>query len=65
MGAENSLYRMIVPSMTADRVAQSAYRGFMFGQRVIAPGVSNLAFVGALRFFHTSAYGADPRRACC
>jgi len=49
MGAENSLYRMIVPSMTADRVAQSAYRGFMFGQRVIVPGVSNLAFVGALK----------------
>lgn len=49
MGAENSLYRMIIPSMTADRVARSAYRRFMLGQRVIVPGVFNLLFVGALK----------------
>jgi short-subunit dehydrogenase len=49
MGAEASLYRFVFPSMTPDRVARSAYRGFMFGQRVIVPGVFNkLAYV-ALR----------------
>ena len=49
MGAERSPYRMILPSMTADRVARSAYRRFMFGQRVIAPGLFNLVFVVALK----------------
>lgn len=49
MGAERSLYRIIIPSMTADGVAQSAYRGFMLGQRVITPGLLNLAFVIALK----------------
>jgi len=49
MGAERSLYRIILPSMTPDRVARSAYRGFMFGQRVIAPGIFNMAFVVALK----------------
>jgi short-subunit dehydrogenase len=49
MGAEKSLYRTILPSMTADRVARSAYRGFMFGQRVIAPGIFNMASVVALK----------------
>jgi len=51
MGAERSLYRMIIPSMTSDHVARSAYRGFMFGRRVIAPGLFNLAFVAALKVF--------------
>jgi hypothetical protein len=50
MGAETSLYRFILPSMSADRVAASAYRGFMFGNRVIVPGISNLFFYVALRF---------------
>jgi len=49
MGAERSLYRLILPSMTPDRVARSAYRRFMFGQRVIVPGLFNIAAVIALR----------------
>ncbi|AGK59893.1 short-chain dehydrogenase/reductase SDR [Hyphomicrobium denitrificans 1NES1] len=49
MGAERSLYRIILPSLTPDRVAKSAYRGFMFGQRVIVPGIFNTAFVVALK----------------
>jgi short-subunit dehydrogenase len=49
MGAERSLYRLMLPSMTADRVARSAYRGFMFGQRVIVPGIFNIAAVTALK----------------
>jgi short-subunit dehydrogenase len=49
MGAERSLYRFILPSMSSDGVARSAYRGFMFGQRVIVPGIFNPVFVVALK----------------
>ncbi len=49
MGAERSLYRLALPSMSAKRVARSAYRGFLFGNRVIIPGISNLFFFIALR----------------
>ncbi|CAA2143765.1 SDR family oxidoreductase [Hyphomicrobium sp. ghe19] len=49
MGAEQSLYRWVLPSMSADRVARSAYRGFMFGNRVIVPGISNIFFYLALK----------------
>jgi short-subunit dehydrogenase len=49
IGADRSLYRLLLPSMTADRVARSAYRGFMFGQRVIVPGIFNTAAVIALK----------------
>ncbi|WP_052699127.1 SDR family oxidoreductase [Hyphomicrobium sp. 99] len=54
MGAGRSLYRWVLPSMTADRVARSAFRGFMFGNRVIVPGISNIFFYLALRILpHT------------
>lgn len=49
IGAERSLYRLLLPSMTPDRVARTAYRGFMFGQRVIVPGIFNTAAVIALK----------------
>jgi hypothetical protein len=49
MGADASLYRLVFPSMTPDRVARSAYRGFMFGQRVIVPGIFNKLTYIALR----------------
>jgi hypothetical protein len=40
--------------MTADGVARSAYRGFMFGNRVIVPGISNVFFFLALKLLpHT------------
>ena len=35
--------------MTPDRVARGAYRGFMFGQRVIVPGIFNTVTVLALK----------------
>jgi hypothetical protein len=35
--------------MTPGKVAASAYRGFMFGNRVIVPGISNLFFYIALK----------------
>ncbi len=54
MGADGALYRLALPSMTADSVARSAYRNFMFGTRVIVPGISNIFFYVALRILpHT------------
>ncbi|MGO4682447.1 SDR family NAD(P)-dependent oxidoreductase [Hyphomicrobium sp. 2TAF46] len=54
MGAARSLYRLVLPSMSADRVARSAYRGFMFGNRVIVPGISNIFFYLAVKLLpHT------------
>ncbi|MBA2126318.1 NAD(P)-dependent oxidoreductase [Hyphomicrobium methylovorum] len=49
MGADRSLYRMIIPAMSADRVAGSAYRGFRWGQRVIVPGLFNIVALIALK----------------
>lgn len=54
MGAEASIYRLLLPSATPRQVARSAYRGFMFGQRVIVPGLLNKAFFLALKLLpHT------------
>lgn len=39
MGAERALYRFLMPSMSAGRVAFSAYWGFRLGRRVIVPGI--------------------------
>lgn len=39
MQAEGALYRSIVPAMSAEAVALSAYRGFTLGLSVIVPGV--------------------------
>jgi hypothetical protein len=54
MGAARSPYRLVLPSMTADGVARSAYRGFMLGNRVIVPGISNVFLYLALKILpHT------------
>lgn len=39
MGAEHALYRMVLPSLGADAVAGSAYRGFVVGRTKIVPGL--------------------------
>jgi hypothetical protein len=39
MGADNSLYRWLIPASTAEGVARSAFRGFRWGRRVIMPGL--------------------------
>lgn len=39
MQAERALYRSLVPAMSAEAVARSAYRGFLLGRTVIVPGV--------------------------
>jgi short-subunit dehydrogenase len=49
MHAERSLYRFLIPPLGPDRVARIAYRGFMFGQRVIVPGFFNAGFAIALK----------------
>lgn len=49
IGAERSLYRYVLPPMSPEAVARSAYRGFMLGNRVIVPGISNMFFYIALR----------------
>lgn len=49
MGAEASLYRLLLPSLTPERVARSAYLGFIMGRRVIVPGILNNVMFVALR----------------
>jgi short-subunit dehydrogenase len=49
MGAETSLYRVLLPSLTPEATARSAYRGFMLGRRVIVPGLLNNGMYLALK----------------
>lgn len=39
MGAERALYRLLLPSMSAERVARSAYRAHILGRRLVYPGI--------------------------
>ena len=39
MGANTALYRYLMPAMTAQAVARSAWRGWRLGFRVIQPGL--------------------------
>lgn len=49
MGAEGSLYRIVMPSLRPESVARSAWRGFMLGHRVILPGLLTLPMAIAMR----------------
>jgi hypothetical protein len=49
MGAAGSLYRRLLPQMSADQIATSAYFGLRFGRRVIIPGLFNIVSAWALR----------------
>jgi short-subunit dehydrogenase len=51
MGADASAYRLLLPSLTPERVARSAYLGFIMGRRVVVPGIVNNALFVALRLF--------------
>jgi len=54
MRAENALYRMVIPALSADAVAGSAYRGFMLGRTLIVPGLlPTLAAVAVRLLPHT------------
>lgn len=39
MGADQALYRYVLPSISADRVAKSALFGYDFGRTLVVPGV--------------------------
>lgn len=49
MGADQALYRWLLPSLSPDRVAASVYRGYRMGRRVIVPGIANSIMAVALR----------------
>lgn len=49
MGSEASLYRWLVPSMSADAVAASMLRGYRLGHTVIRPGLIATLFSLAMR----------------
>jgi len=44
MGAQNALYRRLLPAIGPDAVAASVYRGYRLGRRMIAPGLLNAIF---------------------
>lgn len=46
MGAERSLYRQVLPSMSPERAARLAFRSYRLGRKVIVPGA--LATVSSL-----------------
>jgi uncharacterized protein len=41
MGAESALYRLLLPGLSADRVAKSALFGYDFGRTLVVPGLFN------------------------
>ncbi len=54
MGAESSFYRQLLPALSPERTANSAYRGFVLGRCLIVPGVINTFMAVALRILpHT------------
>lgn len=53
MGAEGALYRMLIPALSPDAVAASAYRGFMMGRTKIVPGVVATTNALALKLLPT------------
>jgi len=54
MGAESSFYRQLLPALSPERTANSAYSGFVLGRCLIVPGVINTFMAVALRILpHT------------
>lgn len=49
MGAETARYRWLLPAMGVERVARSAYTGFLIGRRVVRPGLLTPLMAAALR----------------
>jgi short-subunit dehydrogenase len=68
MGAENALYRRLLPSSTPKDVARWAVRGHELGLKVVVPGLLNMLGAVALKLVpHTltvplMAWLLDPRR---
>lgn len=54
MGAESSFYRLLLPALSPERTANSAYSGYILGRCLIVPGVINTIMAIALRILpHT------------
>ena len=49
MGSEMSFYRQLLFSLNPERVANSAYRGYVLGFRVVVPGLLSKLMWPALR----------------
>jgi uncharacterized protein len=49
MGAEDSLYRAIIPALSPESVATSAYFGYQAGMRAVVPGIFNKAMFLVVR----------------
>jgi uncharacterized protein len=49
MGAEQSIYRYLVPPSSPQGIARAAYRGFTLGMRVVVPGFLNPFLALAMR----------------
>lgn len=49
MGAENALYRSLVPPASAEAVARAGYRAYLLGLRVTIPGLVNPFLALAMR----------------
>jgi uncharacterized protein len=49
MGADEALYRWLMPSQSADRVAAMGLLGYRWGARVLVPGVLSASLCFALR----------------
>jgi len=54
MGAESSFYRLLLPPLSPERTANSAYSGYVLGRCLVVPGVTNTLMAIALRILpHT------------
>ncbi len=53
MGAEDALYRTLVPALSPEAVAASAYRGYCIGRTKIAPGIVATVNAVALKLLPT------------
>lgn len=50
MNAESALYRLLIPAPSAERVARSAYRGYLWGRTVAPTGLVTQVTALAMRF---------------
>ncbi len=54
MGAESSFYRLLLPALSTEHTANSAYRGYVLGRCLVVPGLTNSIMAIALRILpHT------------
>ncbi|MEQ8823984.1 MAG: SDR family NAD(P)-dependent oxidoreductase [Filomicrobium sp.] len=51
MGANNALYRYLLPAQSPEAAARSIYRGYRLGHGLIVPGVINFAVSRIVSFF--------------